>query len=137
MKSAFTLSGNENSIPRCFDHCREKKIIKELQAEVKKYFLTFDDIIEKFPDATKRELFVAAETTDLAIAVKGLDQEVVDAIIDMLPQKKQAMYEPYEGPISKKEVDAKRKDFLDRAKEMDKEGTISIEDILGGGEMIE
>ena len=109
----------------------------ELQAEVKKYFLTFDDIIEKFPDATKRELFVAAETTDLAIAVKGLDQEVVDAIIDMLPQKKQAMYEPYEGPISKKEVDAKRKDFLDRAKEMDKEGTISIEDILGGGEMIE
>ena len=109
----------------------------ELQAEVKKYFLTFDDIIEKFPDATKRELFVAAETTDLAIAVKGLDQEVVDAIIDMLPQKKQAMYEPYEGPISKKEVDAKRKDFLDRAKEMDKEGTISTEDILGGGEMIE
>ena len=70
-----------------------------------KYFLTFDDIIEKFPDATKRELFVAAETTDLAIAVKGLDQEVVDAIIDMLPQKKQAMYEPYEGPISKKEVE--------------------------------
>ena len=109
----------------------------ELQAEVKKYFLTFDDILEKFPDGTKRELFVAAETTDLAIAVKGLDQEVVDAIIDMLPQKKQAMYEPYEGAISKKEVDAKRKDFLDRAKEMDKEGTISIEDILGGGEMIE
>jgi len=109
----------------------------ELAAEVKKYFLTFDDILEKFPDAIKRELFVAAETTDLAIAVKGLDQEVIDAIIDMLPQKKQAMYEPHEGAISKKEVDAKRKDFIDRAKEMDKEGTISIEDILGGGEMIE
>ena len=109
----------------------------ELAAEVKKYFLTFDDILEKFPDAVKRELFVAAETTDLAIAVKGLDQEVIDAIIDMLPQKKQAMYEPHEGAISKKEVDAKRKDFIDRAKEMDKEGTISIEDILGGGEMIE
>jgi flagellar motor switch protein FliG len=109
----------------------------ELAAEVKKYFLTFDDILEKFPDAIKRELFVAAETTDLAIAVKGLDQEIIDSIIDMLPQKKQAMYEPHEGAISKKEVDAKRKDFIDRAKEMDKEGTISIEDILGGGEMIE
>ncbi len=109
----------------------------ELHAEVKKYFLTFDDILEKFPEATKRELFVAAETTDLAIAVKGLEQDVVDAIIDMLPQKKQAMYEPHEGPISKKEVDLKRKDFVDRAKEMDKEGTISIEDILGGGEMVE
>jgi flagellar motor switch protein FliG len=43
----------------------------ELQAEVKKYFLTFDDILEKFPDATKRELFVTAETTDLAYSVNG------------------------------------------------------------------
>ena len=44
----------------------------------------------------------------------------------------------YEGPIAKKEVDDKRKEiFLDKAKEMDKEGTISIIDILGGGEMIE
>ena len=37
----------------------------------------------------------------------------------------------------RKKLMQKRKDFLDRAKEMDKEGTISIEDILGGGEMIE
>ena len=63
---------------------------------------------------------------------------IFDGIIDMLPQKKQAMYEPHEGPIAKKEVDDKRKEiFLDKAKEMDKEGTISIIDILGGGEMIE
>ena len=110
----------------------------ELQAEVKKYFLTFEDILEKFPENIKRELFVAPDPNDLAIAVKGLDQEVIDGIIDMLPQKKQAMYEPHEGPIAKKEVDNKRKEiFLDKAKEMDKEGTISIIDILGGGEMIE
>ena len=110
----------------------------ELQAEVKKYFLTFEDILEKFPENVKRELFVAPDPNDLAIAVKGLDQEVIDGIIDMLPQKKQAMYEPHEGPIAKKEVDNKRKEiFLDKAKEMDKEGTISIIDILGGGEMVE
>ena len=110
----------------------------ELQTEVKKYFLTFEDILEKFPENIKRELFVAPDPNDLAIAVKGLDQEVIDGIIDMLPQKKQAMYEPHEGPIAKKEVDDKRKEiFLDKAKEMDKEGTISIIDILGGGEMIE
>jgi len=110
----------------------------ELQAEVKKYFLIFDDILEKFPDNVKRELFVAPDPSDLAIALKGLDQEVIDGIIDMLPQKKQAMYEPHEGPIAKKEVDNKRKEiFLDKAKEMDKDGTISIIDILGGGEMIE
>ena len=110
----------------------------DLQTEVKKYFLTFEDILEKFPENVKRELFVAPDPNDLAIAVKGLDQEVIDGIIDMLPQKKQAMYEPHEGPIAKKEVDDKRKEiFLDKAKEMDKEGTISIIDILGGGEMIE
>ena len=110
----------------------------ELQTEVKKYFLTFEDILEKFPENVKRELFVAPDPNDLAIAVKVIDQEVIDGIIDMLPQKKQAMYEPHEGPIAKKEVDDKRKEiFLDKAKEMDKEGTISIIDILGGGEMIE
>ena len=56
----------------------------ELFKDVKKYFLTFEDIIEQFPDNTKRALFVAADLGALALALKGLDQEVVDAIINML-----------------------------------------------------
>ena len=109
----------------------------ELYKDVKKYFLTFEDIIESFPDNTKRALFVAADLGALALALKGLDQEVVDAIIDGQPQKRQAMYEPVEGAVSKKDVDNARKQIVDAAKQMEKDGEINIEDILSGGEMVE
>ena len=109
----------------------------ELYKDVKKYFLTFEDIIESFPDNTKRALFVAADLGALALALKGLDQEVVDAIIDGQPQKRQAMYEPVEGAVSKKDVDNARKEIVDAAKQMEKDGEINIEDILSGGEMVE
>ena len=109
----------------------------ELYKDVKKYFLTFEDIIESFPDNTKRALFVAADLGALALALKGLDQEIVDAIIDGQPQKRQAMYEPVEGAVSKKDVDNARKEIVDAAKQMEKDGEINIEDILSGGEMVE
>ena len=109
----------------------------ELYKDVKKYFLTFEDIIESFPDNTKRALFVAADLGALALALKGLDQEVVDAIIDGQPQKRQAMYEPVEGAVSKKDVDNARKQIVDAAKQMEKDGEINIEEILSGGEMVE
>ena len=109
----------------------------ELSKEVKKYFLTFEDIIEQFPDNTKRALFVAADLGALALALKGLDQEIVDGIIDGQPQKRQAMFEPVEGAVSKKDVDNARKEIVDAAKKMEKDGEINIEDILSGGEMVE
>ena len=74
---------------------------------------------------------------ELKYAVKGLDQEMVDTIIGWLPQKKQAMYEPVEGAVSKREVDRTRKIVVDAAKDLEKEGEINIEDILGGADMVE
>ena len=50
--------------------------------------------------------------------------------------KKQKMIEPVDGPRPKKYVLDARKRVLDVAKEMEKEGKLSIED-LTGGEMIE
>ena len=113
---------------------REAPLLAE---EIKKYHLKWEDIFEFFPDNIIRDLMNSVELDLLAMSMKGMDEEVVTRVKNNLPQKKQAMYEPHEGAISKKEVDAKRKDFIDSAKEMDKEGTISIEDILGGGEMVE
>ena len=109
----------------------------ELYKEVKKFHLTFDDILEKFPDNTKRELFVAADLTELALALKGLDQEIVDQIIEGQPQKRQAMYEPVEGAVAKRDVDNARKKIVVNAKEMADSGAINLEDILSGGEMVE
>ena len=109
----------------------------DLYAAVKMFFLTFDDIIEKFPSDVQRTLFVGFDLRKLAYAVKGLDQEVVDGIIETQPAKRQAMFEPIEGPVTKREVDEARKEIVAAAKELEKSGELNIEDILSGGEMVE
>ena len=96
-----------------------------------------EDILEKFPDDVKRSLFVSADLGALAIALKGIDQEIVDGIIENQPQKRQAMFEPVDKPLPKREVDDARKKIVADAKKMEEDGDISLEDILGGGEMVE
>ena len=110
----------------------------ELMKEVKKFHLTFDDILEKFPDNIMRDLMNAMDLTDVAQALKGVDQEKVDSIIGNLPQKKQAMFEPIVGAVAKREVDGARKKIVAIAREMEKDGTFSMEDFAeGGGDMVE
>lgn len=109
----------------------------DLYAAVKMFFLTFDDIIEKFPSDVQRTLFVAFDLGKLAYAVKGLDQEVIDGIIETQPQKRQAMFEPIEGPVTRREVDEARKEIVAAAKKMEADGDLNIEDLLSGGEMVE
>jgi len=109
----------------------------DLYAAVKMFFLTFDDIVEKFPADVQRTLFVGFDLGKLAYAVKGLDQEVIDGIIETQPAKRQAMFEPIEGPVTKREVDEARKEIVAAAKELEKSGELNIEDILSGGEMVE
>ena len=106
----------------------------ELYAAVKVLFLTFDDIMEKFPDDQIRTLLNSIELDILPIAFKGLDEEKVSELKDMLPQKKQAMYNEDLGakPQPKREVDNARKLFVDAVKQMEKDGAINLEDILSG-----
>ncbi len=109
----------------------------ELYKDVKQYHLTFEDILDKFPDGILRDIMNTVDLTDVAMAMKGIDQEVVDRIINNLPQKKQAMYEPVEGAVPKRDVDAARKKVVGVAREMEKEGQFSVADLTGGGEMVE
>ena len=110
----------------------------ELMKEVKKFHLTFNDILEKFPDNIMRDLMNTVDLTDVALALKGVDQEKVDSIIGNLPQKNQAMFEPIVGAVAKREVDGARKKIVAIAREMEKEGTFSMEDFAeGGGDMVE
>jgi len=108
-----------------------------LYEDVKKYHLTFIDIIEKFPDGILRDIMNTVDLSDVSMAMKGVDQETVDRIIGNLPQKKQAMYEPEEGPRPKREVDKARKKVVGIARDMEKEGQFNVADLTGGGEMIE
>ena len=108
----------------------------ELAKEIKKYHLVFDDVFS-FPDSILRDLMNSIELDTIAMAFKGLPQETVDKVINTLPQKKQAMFEPIEGATPKREVDGARKAIVDTARQMEKEGRFNLEDILGGAEMVE
>lgn len=109
----------------------------DLAKDVKKYYLTFDDIFELFPDSLLRDLMNSVELDTIAMATKGLDEDIVNHILENLPQKKQAMFEPVEGAIAKREIDKARKQIVQAARAMEKEGVYKLEDLAGGGEMIE
>tara|TARA_B100001540_G_scaffold305056_1_gene315504 strand:- start:65 stop:1000 length:936 start_codon:yes stop_codon:yes gene_type:complete len=112
----------------------------ETYAEVKKYLLTFDDLLSMNEDIASD--FWTNPDIDLDIlakALKGVDGELVSSILGMLPKKKQAMYTPIENPMKKKDVMNARKLVVEVATSMTQSGEIRIEDILSGvdDEMIE
>jgi len=58
-------------------------------------------------------------------------------VINNLPQKKQAMFEPVETAVPKRDVDQAKKAVVEAARQMEKEGKFSLEDILGSSDMVE
>jgi len=108
-----------------------------LADEIKKYHLKWEDIFEYFPDNIIRDLMNSVELDLIAMGMKGMDEAVVSRVIENLPQKKQAMFEPIEGAVSKREVDNARKGIVQAAKQMEKDGAFNLEDYVGGGEMVE
>ncbi len=103
----------------------------ELYKEVKRFYLTFDDIFQ-LPDEVLRDILNVMDLDVLARAVKGIDEETVDQAIKVLPAKKQAMYEPIEEAISKREVGEARRTVMGQVRKMQTAGQINIADILSG-----
>lgn len=105
-----------------------------LYEDIRKYFYTFDDLLG-LPKEKMRELFNAVEVDDIPLAFKG-QEDKLNLVIETLPPKKQKMVEPITTPRPKKDVENARKKVLDLAKQMEKEGKLTIED-LTGGEMVD
>ena len=107
----------------------------ETYAEVKKYLLTFEDLLSMSDDVAAD--FWANPDIDLdelAKALKGVDDERTNVILEVLPKKKQAMYTPIDKPMKKKDVMTSRKSIVKVASDMAKAGEIRIEDILSGAD---
>ena len=112
----------------------------ETYADVKKYLLTFEDLLSMSEDVaaefwTNPELDIDI----LAKALKGTSEEQTTAVVDNLPKKKQAMFTPLEQPLRKQEVEDARKNIVSMATSMVNSEEIKIEDILSGtsDEMVE
>jgi len=104
----------------------------ELAEQVKKYRITFDSIFEIFPDNLLRDLMNAVDLDSVAMGLKGMDQLITDKVVGVLPKKKQAMFEPVEGAVPKRDVDTARKSIVLAAKQMERDGAFRLEDLLGG-----
>jgi flagellar motor switch protein FliG len=103
----------------------------ELYAAIKKYFLSFDDLLEMPEHIMKvfwRNPDIDAE--DLAKACKGYEESVINNIITYLPKRKQKMFEPYEQPLSKKEAEKAQLAIVSIAKKMGDEGEINLEELM-------
>ena len=112
----------------------------DLYNDIKKYYLTFNDLLNLNEEVASD--FWTNPDIDidvLALSIKGLDEEKVNQIIEILPKKKQAMFQPIEKPMPKKEVMQARRKLVEAMQEMVQSGSIKIEDIVGGAdqEMIE
>jgi flagellar motor switch protein FliG len=104
----------------------------DLAEEVKKYRITFESIFEIFPDNLLRDLMNAVDLDAVAMALKGMEQSITDQVIGVLPKKKQAMFEPVEGAVPKRDVDTAQKSIVSAAKQMERDGAFKLEDLLGG-----
>ena len=111
----------------------------ELYAEIKKHYISFDDLINVLPEGIASEFWSNPDLdVDLiAKALKGYEKEILDKVVEFLPQKKQAMFSPIETPVAKREVEAARSQILDIAKDKVSSGEWNLEDMFGEGEFIE
>ena len=112
----------------------------DLYSDIKKYYLTFNDLLEMNEESAGD--FWTNPDIDIdvfALSVKGVDEEKVQSIVDIMPKKKQAMYQPIEKPMPKKEVMESRRKLVELAQTLIGSGDMKIEDIIGGEgqEMIE
>ena len=112
----------------------------DLYSDIKKYYLTFNDLLDMNEDSASD--FWTNPDIDIdifALSVKGVDEEKVKAIVDIMPKKKQAMYQPIEKPMPKIEVMDSRRELVNLAQTIINSGDMKIEDIIGGEsqEMIE
>ncbi len=111
----------------------------ELYSKVKKYFLSFEDLLD-MPDHLMQIFWKNPDATDvdtLAQALKGFDQGVVDRILSYLPTRKQKMYTPITTPLSKRDAEGAQQSIMKVAKEMSKNKELNLDDILSETEMID
>jgi len=103
----------------------------ELAKEVKKHHFTFENV-SMLPDNILKEVFNELDLDDVALALKGQAQELSDRIVLNMVQRRQAMYEPKEGPVSRKQVEAAQKKVVETILQMDADpaNDFSIEEFV-------
>jgi len=110
----------------------------ELYTEVKKYFLSFEDLLN-MPEHIMRVFWRGSEidVDHLGKAFKGQDEETISNIVSYLSKRNQAKFSLYEQPLSKRELDVVQSSFVQLARKMHENEEINLDDVLESTDMIE
>ena len=107
----------------------------DLYNEVKKHFLSFDDLLT-MPNHIMSVFWRNPEidVDELAKALKGLDEETIQTILEYMPKRKQQMFAVVEQPLSKKEINKSQLAFVQLARNMGQSGDLNLDDVLSADE---
>ena len=110
----------------------------ELYTEVRKHFLSFEDLLD-MPEHIMKTYWRNPEidVDELSKALKGLDQSTVDNIAAYLSKRNQRKFAIYTEPLSKRDVDSCQLSFVDLARKMNDAQEINLADILEATDLIE
>ena len=110
----------------------------ELYAEIKKHFLSFDDLLD-MPNHLMSIFWKNPELDidALAKALKGYEQDTIDHILSFLPTRKKKMYTPVTTPLSKNDIEQAQLAIVQLAKDLAKSGELNLDDILSEQEMVD
>ena len=103
----------------------------ELYTEVKKHFLSFDDLLE-MPDHIMKVFWRNPEidVDDLSKALKGQEQSIIENISSYLSKRNQRKFTEFTEPLSKRDIDSSQLSFVNLARKMNDTKEIKLEDIL-------
>jgi len=110
----------------------------ELYTEVKKHFLSFDDLLE-MPDHIMKVFWRNPEidVDDLSKALKGQEQSIIENISSYLSKRNQRKFTEFTDPLSKRDIDSSQLSFVNLARKMNDAQEIKLEDILEETDLIE
>ena len=110
----------------------------ELYTEVKKHFLSFDDLLE-MPDHIMKVFWRNPEidVDDLSKALKGQEQSIIENISSYLSKRNQRKFTEFTDPLSKRDIDSSQLSFVNLARKMNDAKEIKLEDILEETDLID
>ena len=110
----------------------------ELYTEVKKYFLSFEDLLN-MSEHIMRVYWRSSEIDidNLSKGLKSYDDGTTNRIVGYLSKRNQAKYAPHEQPLSKRELDSVQSSFVQLARKMHDNEEINLDDVLESTDMVE
>ena len=143
----YTIVGGVDSIVdilNSVDRSTNKRIMDDLEVEnlelaeeIKKKMFLFEDIV-KLDDKAIQRVLREIDNNSIALALKGVKQEVQDAILRNLSSRLADMIKEdmeFMGPVKIKDVEEVQQQVVDKVRELEERGEIVIAR-AGGDEVI-